>query len=158
MKNKSLIDDAQGLLNRNINLHAELNGKVEKLKEAEDSRKKAEVACKKAKELAEMNAKKLEVSHAALLACMQEAKAALDVVFAKASSEPCEELPDADPAAFSMLLKAEVGQLVPLLDSVSDFGAYGATLAIARSFQVARCDHLKKLGRVSHHFPSVEDM
>lgn len=48
--------------------------------------------------------------------------------------------------------------MVPLLDSVSDFGAYGATLTVARSFQVAGCDHLKKLGHVNHNFLSVEDV
>lgn len=44
------------------------------------------------------------------------------------------------------------------MNNVSDFGAYGATLAVARSFQATRCDHLKKLGHVSHNFPSVNDV
>jgi multidrug resistance efflux pump len=86
-KNKGLIDDAQGLLNRNIDLHMGLKVKDEKLKEAKGSHKNVEVARKKAEELAEANAQKLEVSRAALLACMQEAKVALDAVFAKVSSE-----------------------------------------------------------------------
>ena len=44
------------------------------------------------------------------------------------------------------------------MDNVADFGAYGATLTVARSFQAARCDHLKRLGRVNHNFPSLEDV
>ena len=72
--------------------------------------------------------------------------------------EPSEQLPEADPEAFSTWLKAEVGQLVPLLDNISDIEAYGATLAVAHFFQVTGCDHLKKLGRISHNFPSVEDV
>lgn len=146
-----MVDEVDGVMNRNIELRVELRKKSEKLAEVEES-------CKKAEGLVASSAKKLEDSRAALLACMREAKVALDVVFAKASSEPYAELPDADPMAFSMWLKAEVGQLVPLLDSVSDFGAYGATLAVACCFQVAGCDHLKKLGRVNHNFPSVEDV
>jgi hypothetical protein len=51
------------------------------------------------------------------------------------------------------MVQAELGQFSQLLDSVADFGAYGATLAIARSFQAARCDHLKR-----HHFPSLKDV
>ena len=89
---------------------------------------------------------------------MQEVKVALDTVFAKAGLESCEELLDADPMTFLVWLKAEVGQLILLLDSVLDFGAYGATLAVARSFQVAGCDHLKRLGHVNHNFPSVEEV
>jgi hypothetical protein len=82
-KNKGLIDDAQGLLNHNIDLHMELKDKGENLKEAKGSHKNVEVAQKKDEELAEVNAQMLEVSRAALLACMQEAKVALDAVFAK---------------------------------------------------------------------------
>lgn len=79
------MDEAQALLNHNLDLHAELNRKNEELEEAKDSCKKAEGARKEAKELAGMNAKKLEDSRAALLACMQEAKVTLDAIFAKDS-------------------------------------------------------------------------
>jgi len=48
--------------------------------------------------------------------------------------------------------------LVPLLDSVSDFGAYGATLAVARSFQAADYNHIKRPRHVNHNFPSVDDV
>ena len=44
------------------------------------------------------------------------------------------------------------------MDSVANFGAYGAALAVARSFQAAGCDHLKRLGRVNHNFLSLEDV
>ena len=44
------------------------------------------------------------------------------------------------------------------MDSVADFGAYGATLTITWSFQAAGCDHLKRLRRVNHNFPSLEDV
>ena len=44
------------------------------------------------------------------------------------------------------------------MKNVADFGAYGATLAIVRSFQDTRCDHLKRLGRVNHNFPSLVDV
>ena len=44
------------------------------------------------------------------------------------------------------------------MDSVADFGAYRATLAITRSFQATGCDHLKRLERVNHNFPSLEDV
>ena len=67
-------------------------------------------------------------------------------------------MPEADPAAFSAWPQAELGQFSQLLDSVADFGAYGATLAVMRSFQAAGCDHLKRLGRVNHSFPSLEDV
>ena len=116
------------------------------------------MARKEAEELAEKNAKKLEESCAALLACMQEAKVALDVVFAKGGVEQSEVLPDADPMAFSAWLQAELGQFVQLLNIVSDFGAHRAALVIAWSFQAVRCDHLKKLGHVNHNFPSVDDV
>lgn len=52
----------------------------------------------------------------------------------KARAEPSEQLPEADPEAFLTWLKAEVGQLVPLLDNILDFGAYGVTLADAVPF------------------------
>ena len=109
-KNKGLIDDEQGLLNQNIALHVKLRDKDKKLKEAKGFRKMVRVARKKAEELVEANAQKLEVSHATLLPCMQEAKVALDSIFAKASSEPSEVLPDGDPLAFSVWLKAELRQ------------------------------------------------
>ena len=98
------------MLNHNISLHAKLRDKDEKLKEAKGFRKMVRVARKKAEELVEANAQKLEVSHATLLPCMQEAKVALDSIFAKASSEPSEVLPDGDPLAFSVWLKAELRQ------------------------------------------------
>ena len=44
------------------------------------------------------------------------------------------------------------------MENVADFGSYGATLAVAGSFQAAGCDHLKRLGRVNHNFPSLEDV
>jgi hypothetical protein len=138
VKNKDLVDDAQALLGHNLDLHADLKKLDGKLKEAEDSRKKAEEAQKKAEELAEKNAKKLEDSHAALLACMQEVKVALDAVFAKGGAEPSEVLPDADPAVFSARLQAKLGQFTQLLNNVSDFGAYGAALAVARSPEETR--------------------
>lgn len=125
--------------------------KVEKLTEVQESYKKAQG-------LVASNAKKLEDSRVAFLACMQEAKVALDTIFVKAGSEPGVELPEVDPVAFLSWLKAEVSQLVPLLDIVLDFGAYGVTLAVARSFQAAGCDHHKKLGQVNHNFPIIEDV
>ena len=79
----------------------------------------------------------------------------MDALFAKAGSAPSDELPEANVEAFKAWLFAEIIQLVPLLNSVSDFGAYGATLGVAHSFQAAGCDHLRKLGRVNHNFPSV---
>ena len=64
-------------------------------------------------------------------------------------------MPEADLAAFFAWLQAELGQFSQLLDSVADFGAYEATLVVAQSFQAAGCDHLKRLGRVNHNFPSL---
>jgi hypothetical protein len=158
MKNKDLVNDAQALLNRDLDLCADLKMRDEKLEEAKDLRKKAEEACKEAEELAEKNAKRLEDSRAALLACMQEAKVSLDAVFAKGGSEPSEVLLDAEPVAFLVWLQAELDQFTQLLNNVSDFGAYGATLAVVSYFQAAGCDHLKKLGHVSHNFPSIDDV
>jgi hypothetical protein len=43
-----------------------------------------------------------------------------------------------------------------LLDGILDLGAYGAAIAIVWTFQAASCDHLKKIGRVPHKFPSVD--
>jgi hypothetical protein len=104
-----------------------LREKVEKLTEVQESYKKAEG-------LVASNAKKLEDARVALLTCMQEAKVALDTIFVKVGSEPDDELPKVDPVVFLSRLKTEVSQLVPLLDIVLDFGAYGVTLAVAHSF------------------------
>lgn len=153
-----MVDDVQALLCCNLDLRIDLKKKDKELKVVEDSRKRAEGAHKEAKELAVKNAKKLEDSRATLLPCMQEAKVALDVVFAKGSMKPSEVLPDADPMEFLAWLQAEHGQFTQLLNNVLDFGAYGATLAIAWSFQTTGCDHLKKLGRVNNSFPSVDDV
>lgn len=46
----------------------------------------------------------------------------------KAGSATSDELPNANAKAFKAWLFAEIGQLVPLLDSVLEFGMYGATL------------------------------
>ena len=108
--------------------------------------------------MAEKNAKRLEDSRAALLACMQEAKVVIDSTFVKGSMESSGVLPEADPVVFSTWLQAELGQFSQLLDSVANFGAYGAALAVARSLQATGCDHLKRLGRVNHGFPSLEDV
>lgn len=94
-KNKNMVDEADGVMNHNIELRVELREKSEKLAEIEES-------CKMAKGLVASSAKKLEDSHTALLACMREVKVALDAVFAKAGSEPCAELLDTDPVAFSV--------------------------------------------------------
>ena len=96
-------------MGRNLDLHAELRRKDEDLNKAEDSRKKAEEACNEAEELVEKNAKQLEDSRAALLAYMQEAKVAIDTAFVKGCPKSSGELPDADPAAFSTWLQAELG-------------------------------------------------
>ena len=69
-----------------------------------------------------------------------------------------DDLPEANTVAFSSWLSMEVGHLLPLLDSVLDFGAFGATLGVTHSFQATGCDHLKKLRRVKHNFPSVDDV
>ena len=127
MRNKALVDDVEACLSHNIELNMELKRKDKDLREAEDSHKKAE-------ELVEENAKKLEDSRAALLACMQEAKVAIDNVFVKGGTESSGVLPEADPVVFSAWLEVELGPFSQLLDSVADFGAYVVALAIARSF------------------------
>jgi hypothetical protein len=83
--------------------------KDEKLKEVEEAREKAEGARKEAEDKVEKSAKELEDSCAALLACMQEAKVAVDVAFVKGGAEPSGVLPDVDPSAFSAWLQAELG-------------------------------------------------
>lgn len=108
--------------------------------------------------MVEARAKELEDLRVALLACMEEAKATIDAAFAKGGAGLSEALPEDDPAAFLEWLRAEVGQFEKLLDSVSDLGAYGAALAIARTFQAASCDHVKKIGRVPRKFPSLENV
>ena len=112
-----MVEDVDACLSRNLDLNAELKRKDEDLRKAEDSRKKAE-------ELVEENAKKLEDSRAALLACMQEAKVAIDNTFVKGGMESSRVLPEVDPAVFSAWLQAELGQFSQLLDSVADYGAY----------------------------------
>ena len=82
----------------------------------------------------------------------------MDAIFAKGGLEPSDALPDADPSTFSTWLQAELGQFTQLMNNISDFGAYGATLIVVHSFQATGCDHLKKLGHVSHNFPSVDDV
>lgn len=63
-RNKALVDDAEACLSHNVDLNVELKRKDKDLKRAKDSRKRAE-------ELVEESAKKLDSSHATLLACMQ---------------------------------------------------------------------------------------
>ena len=75
-----MVDDAEACLSRNVDFNIELKRNNEDLWEVEDSHEKA-------KELAEENAKKLEGSRAALLACMQEAKVAIDDAFVKGGAE-----------------------------------------------------------------------
>ena len=122
-----MVEDAKACLSRNVDLNTELKTKDEDLRKAEDLRKKVE-------DLAEENAKKLEDSRAALLACMQEAKVAIDSAFVKGGVESSGLLSKADPAVFSTWLQAELGPFSQLLESVADFGAYGAALTVARSF------------------------
>lgn len=52
----------------------------------------------------------------------------------------------------------EVGKFKRLLGGVSDLGAYGAALALTRTFYVVGCDHLRVLGKPPHKFPSVDDI
>ena len=82
-------------------------------------------------------------------------KVAIDVAFVKGGVESRRVLLEADPATFLAWLQAELGQFSQLLENVADFGA---TLDVVRPFQAARCDHLKRLGRVNHNFPSLEDV
>jgi len=65
---------------------------------------------------------------------MQEAKVAIDSAFVKGGVESSGLLSKADPAVFSTWLQAELGPFSQLLESVADFGAYGAALTVARSF------------------------
>ena len=76
MRNKALVEDAEACLSHNVELNVELKRKDEDMRKTEDSHKKAE-------ELAEWNAKKLEDSLATLLACMQEVMVAIDAAFVK---------------------------------------------------------------------------
>ena len=101
-RNKALVEDAEACLSRNVDLTIELKRKDEDLRKAEDFHKKVE-------ELAKENAKKLEGSRAALLACMQEAKVAIDNVFVKGGTESSGVLPEADPVAFFAWLQVELG-------------------------------------------------
>ena len=96
-RNKALVDDAEACSSHNVDLNMDLKRKDKDLREAEDSHKKAE-------ELAEENAKKLEGLRAALHACMQEAKVAIDNAFVKGGAESSGVLLEGDPAAFSMCL------------------------------------------------------
>lgn len=91
-------------------------------------------------------------------ACMTTAKEVLDSVLHKAWAISSEALPEASEPAFVEWLKTEVWLVLPMIDNVSDFGALGTALGVARSFQAIGCDHLKALGRVSHVFPSVDDV
>jgi hypothetical protein len=84
--------------------------------------------------LVEAGAKDLEDSRVALLACMKEAKAAIDSTFAKGGARLSEALPNFNPCAFLEWLRAEDGQFENLLDSVSDLEAYGAALTVAQTF------------------------
>jgi hypothetical protein len=83
----------------------------------------------------------------------------LGSIFAKAGSSESDELPEADMHAFSELLTAEVGQLLLVLDNVSDFGAFATALGVCMfEIQAAGCDHLKNLVWVNHKLPSIEDV
>lgn len=54
--------------------------------------------------------------------------------------------------------KPKVGLVPPLIENAADFGACAATLGLVRTFQVASCDHLKKIKRVNHIFPDIDDV
>jgi multidrug resistance efflux pump len=129
-RNKAFVEDAEACMSRNVDLLVELKKMEEDLKMSEESHKRGEIAWKEAEELAEKNAKRLEDSRGILLACMQEAKVAVDAVFAKGGAEHSEVLPDADPTAFSAWLQVKVDHFAHLLDNISDFGAYGAILSV----------------------------
>jgi hypothetical protein len=94
---------------------------------------RVEEARKEAEELAVSNVQRLNESREGLLACMQSTKAVLGSVLAKAGSSESDELPEANVHTFSEWLTAEVGQLLPVLDNVLDFGAFVTTLGVARS-------------------------
>lgn len=98
------MDDAQALLGQNLDLCADLKKKYMDLKEVEQSHRKAEGAWKEVEELTKKNFKKLEESRSSMLACMEEAKVGLNVVFAKAGVEQSEVLLDVDPTVFSAWL------------------------------------------------------
>jgi hypothetical protein len=70
--------------------------------------------------LAEVRAKDLKDWRVALLACMKEAKAAIDSAFAKDGAGLSEALPEVDPGVFLEWLQVEVGQFEKLLNGVSD--------------------------------------
>jgi hypothetical protein len=52
----------------------------------------------------------------------------------------------------------EIGQFERLLSGVLDLGAYGATLGLTRTFEVAGCDHFMVLGKLPHKFPIVDNV
>ena len=55
---------------------------------------------------------------------MQSAKGVLDSILTKAGSSKSFELPEPNVHSFSEWLNTEVGQLLPILDNVLDFGAF----------------------------------
>ena len=69
-------------------------------------------------------------------------------------SSESDDLPEPSVQGFSEWINSKVGQLLLVLD----FGAFGAALGVVRSFQAACCDHLKKLGRVNHKLPTLDDV
>lgn len=79
-------------------------------------------------------------------------------MLAKVGSSESDDLPEPSVQGFSEWINSEVGQLLLVLDNISDFGASGAALGVVRSFQAACCDHHKKLGRVNHKLPTLDDM
>lgn len=148
-KDKELVTEASGLMNRVIELGAVVSEKdteIGSLKKAHDE----------AISLAEGRALEMEKSKGDLLSCMHEAKAIIDGVFAKGGMQASEELPETDPVHFADWLSSEIAQFQLLLQGSLDVGAYGAGFGLACTLQRLGCKHLKAIGKPPHHFPKPD--
>lgn len=118
-------EHAQDILNRNIELRAELTNKGKDLEVSEDARKRAEGS-------AVANATCILALTEGLRACMQDVKVVVDPVLAKAGASVSEPLLEVDVAALGEWLQSELGLLLHVVDSVCDFGSFGAALGVCR--------------------------
>lgn len=148
-KDKKLVAEASGAMDRIIDLGSEVHKRDSEIKDLKK-------AWDEAVALAEGRASVMEKSKTELFSCMRDAKAIIDGVFSRGGMEASNELSEVDPKLFADWLSNEVSQFQLLLKGALDVGAYGAAIGLACTLQQLGCHHLKTVRRPSHLFPALE--
>lgn len=143
-KMKKSMEDAQEVLERNIELR-QTHREKEKALEASE---------KVANEWAGRFASQSE----GLASCMKTMKQCIDKVLVDACGSTSGDLPEASPKAFCSWLQSEMGLMPSLVANATDFGAFADALTVAHMLQDLGCDHLKKVRWPNHVFPMVGEV